>query len=178
MSEPADRPLPPLSLTEWEPAKITLHLWTQIVGKIKLALNPMINHWWQVPLYVSARGLTTSLMPAGDQGLEIEFDFVDHSLHLRTTDGSLRAVVLDLPHAWTPWKRRWRTFDAARGCDRPIYGSSVVPFGDVSDRTRSSTRSVRGVRRRTAGRCSSGKTSEGTRRSAVSPVTDTSRAVI
>ena len=48
---------------------------------------PMINHWWQVPLYVSSRGLTTSLMPAGDIGLEVEFDFIDHVLDLRTTDG-------------------------------------------------------------------------------------------
>ena len=86
---------PDLTLSDWPDTRDTLHMWTQIVGKIKLALNPMVNHWWQVPLYVSARGLTTSLMPAGDQGLEIEFDFVDHSLHLRTTDGSLRAVALE-----------------------------------------------------------------------------------
>jgi len=79
----------------WADTRDTVHMWTQVVGKIKLVLNPMINHWWQVPLYLSARGLTTSLMPAGRQGLEIEFDFVDHSLYLRTTDGSLRAVALE-----------------------------------------------------------------------------------
>jgi hypothetical protein len=60
-----------------------------------MALNPMVNHWWQVPLYVSARGLTTSLMHSGARGLEIEFDFVDHMLELRTTDGARRRVALE-----------------------------------------------------------------------------------
>jgi hypothetical protein len=72
-----------------------LHMWTQVVGKVRLALEPMMNHWWQVTLYVSARGLTTSIMPAGDRGLEIEFDFVDHVLDLRTTDGARRQVPLE-----------------------------------------------------------------------------------
>jgi len=64
MSQPADRSLPPLPLTEWEPAKITLHPWTQIVGKIKLATRPPRNHWWHVPLYVDVRGLTTRRLRA------------------------------------------------------------------------------------------------------------------
>lgn len=85
---------PDLTLSQWEDTRDTLHLWTQIVGKVRLGLMPMINHWWQVPLYVSARGLTTSLMPAGDRGLEIEFDFVDHILELRTTDGDRRHIAL------------------------------------------------------------------------------------
>ena len=86
---------PDLTLSRWEATRDTVHLWTQIVGKIRLGLMPMINHWWQVPLYVSARGLTTSLMPAGDRGLEVEFDFVDHVLHFRTTDGERRNVKLE-----------------------------------------------------------------------------------
>ena len=84
---------PELTLSRWEPTRDTLHLWTQIVGKIRLM--PMINHWWQVPLYVSARGLTTSLMPVGDAGLEVEFDFVDHVLDLRTTGGEHRRIKLE-----------------------------------------------------------------------------------
>lgn len=71
-----------------------LHLWTQIVGKVRMALSPMVNHWWHVPLYVSARGLTTSLMRRA-RGLEIEFDFLDHRLTLRTTDGEARHLELD-----------------------------------------------------------------------------------
>jgi hypothetical protein len=81
--------------TGWEDTRDTVHLWTQVVGKIRLALAPMVNHWWQVPLYVSARGLTTSLMHVDGRGLEIEFDFVDHVLALRTTDGRTRQVKLE-----------------------------------------------------------------------------------
>jgi hypothetical protein len=85
---------PDLTLSHWEDTRDTLQLWTQIVGKVRLGLMPMINHWWQVALYVSARGLTTSLMPVGNRGLEIEFDFVDHVLDLRTTDGQRQQVAL------------------------------------------------------------------------------------
>ncbi|MEY2420199.1 MAG: hypothetical protein QOI95_266 [Acidimicrobiaceae bacterium] len=86
---------PELTLSEWEDTRDTLHMWTQVVGKVRMTLMPMINHWWQVTLYMSARGLTTSLMPAGGRGLEIEFDFVDHVLELRTTDGARRRVPLE-----------------------------------------------------------------------------------
>jgi hypothetical protein len=82
-------------LTAWDETLETFHMWTQVVGKVRLALMPMINHWWQVPLYVSARGLTTSLMPAGATGLEIEFDLVDHVLDIRSTTGARREVALE-----------------------------------------------------------------------------------
>jgi hypothetical protein len=85
---------PDLTLATWEDTCDTLHMWLQIVGKIRLALAPMINHWWQVTLYVSARGLTTSLMPFEGGGIDIEFDFVDDRLHLRTTGGRERYVAL------------------------------------------------------------------------------------
>src|SRR5437667_2581521 len=86
---------PELALAEWVETRDTLHLWTQIGGKIRLALEPMVNHWWQVPLYVSARGLTTSLMHAGPTGLEIEFDLIDHVVALRTSDGRSSHVTLE-----------------------------------------------------------------------------------
>ena len=86
---------PSLTLSEWEDTRDTVHLWTQIVGKIALALGPMVNHWWQAALHVSERGLTTDLMHAGDRGVEIEFDFVDHQLQIRTTADSERAVALE-----------------------------------------------------------------------------------
>jgi hypothetical protein len=86
---------PDLTLSTWTDTRDTLHMWIQVVGKVRLALMPMINHWWNVPLYVSARGLTTSLMPAGGRGLEIEFDLVDHVLELRTTDGAHRHIALE-----------------------------------------------------------------------------------
>jgi hypothetical protein len=86
---------PALTIGNWPDTRDTLHLWTQIVGKVRMALEPMTNHWWQVTLYVSARGLTTSLMHAGDRGLEAEFDFVAHQLVVRTTDGAARRVALE-----------------------------------------------------------------------------------
>ena len=71
---------PPLKWTEWQKTADTLHMWTQIVGKTRLALSPLQAHWWNVPLYVSARGLNTSAMPYGSEFLEITFDFVSHEL--------------------------------------------------------------------------------------------------
>ena len=74
---------PDLTLSAWEDTRDTLHLWTQVVGKVRLALEPMVNHWWQVPLYVSSRGLTTTLMHQGAVDLEMEFDLIDHLLEIR-----------------------------------------------------------------------------------------------
>src|SRR6202047_5083611 len=91
----AAQPWPELPLSAWADTRDTFHMWTQVVGKIRLALEPMVNHWWQVPLYVSARGLTTSLMHGGGRGLEAEFDFIDHVLELRTTDGRAVRVRLE-----------------------------------------------------------------------------------
>ena len=79
---------PALPLAAWRDTYATLHMWTQIVGKTRLALAPMENHWWQVGLYVTARGLTTSPMPCGERSVEVEFDFIDHALALRTSDGT------------------------------------------------------------------------------------------
>jgi Family of unknown function (DUF5996) len=89
------REWPELTLSTWEGTRDTVQLWAQIVGKVRLALEPMLNQWWQVPLYVSARGLTTSLMHTAKGGLEIEFDFIDHVLDLRTSLGERRQVALE-----------------------------------------------------------------------------------
>ena len=86
---------PELTLAAWEDTRVTVHLWTQVVGKVRLALEPVANHWWQVPFYLSARGLTTSIMHTTDGGLEIEFDFIDHMLKLETTSGKRRTVALE-----------------------------------------------------------------------------------
>src|SRR5579871_2666337 len=85
---------PALPLESWEPTRATLHMWTQIVGKVRLAVTPLMNHFWNVPLYVSARGLTTSAMPYGSRTFELEFDFLDHVLALRTSDGIARSLRL------------------------------------------------------------------------------------
>jgi hypothetical protein len=86
--------LPDLPLDQWQDTLTTLHLWTQIVGKIRLALAPMMNHWWQIPLYVTARGLTTSPMPSGREILQIDFDFIDHTLRVQSNSGETRVIPL------------------------------------------------------------------------------------
>lgn len=85
-------PQPPLA--GWQDTCATLHMWTQIVGKTRLALAPMENHWWQVALYLTSRGLGTSPMPYRGRTLEIEFDFLDHLLSLRTSEGDTRTIPL------------------------------------------------------------------------------------
>lgn len=87
---------PALPLADWEPTYATLHRWTQIVGKLRIALSAPINHWWHSSLRFRARGLTTTLMPIGDhRQLEIMFDFIGHELVLWTTDGETRSLPLE-----------------------------------------------------------------------------------
>ncbi len=76
---------PALPLNEWQETNDTLHLWTQIVGKIRLEQTPMLNEWWNVPLYLSPRGLTTSAMPFENESFAIDFDFINHELIVRTS---------------------------------------------------------------------------------------------
>ncbi|MGP1373661.1 MAG: DUF5996 family protein [Almyronema sp.] len=91
---PADSPWPPLPLAAWQETYTTLHLWTQIVGKIRLALVPSLNHWWHSTLYVTPRGLTTGAMPYGTQSLQISFDFLDHQLQIATSEGGVHQRAL------------------------------------------------------------------------------------
>ncbi len=85
---------PELAWVDWAATADTMHMWTQIVGKTRLALTPLQNHWWNVPLYVTARGLGTSAMNYGDDVLDIEFDFVAHELHLRMGSGGSQGMKL------------------------------------------------------------------------------------
>jgi hypothetical protein len=85
---------PSLRVDDWTPTRDTLHMWTQIVGKVRLAHMPLINHWWQVTLYVSPRGLTTGAIPYGTAVFDMEFDFVANVLAIRLSDGSERSVPL------------------------------------------------------------------------------------
>src|SRR5207237_7550698 len=86
--------LPELHLPDWRPTKDTLHLYCQIVGKVRLAAAPPRNHWWNAPLYVDIRGLTTRRLHHNDTTFQIDFDFVDHSLVVRTHDGQTRSFEL------------------------------------------------------------------------------------
>ncbi len=85
---------PELRLAEWADTCATLQLWTQIVGKIRLAHTPMVNHWWNVPLYVTGRGLTTSLIPHPAGGFQIDFDFIGHVLKIEACSGGTETIAL------------------------------------------------------------------------------------
>jgi len=85
---------PDLPLGDWADSCATLHLWTQVIGKVRLAHAPLINHWWQVPLYVTSRGLTTSPIPYGARSFQIDFDFIDHRLLIATSAGGQVAIPL------------------------------------------------------------------------------------
>jgi len=86
--------LPELPLNAWQDTYTTLHMWMQIVGKIRLALSPYENHWRQVPFYLTSRGMTTSPMPYGDRFFEIDFDFIDHTLIISVSDGTIKTLPL------------------------------------------------------------------------------------
>src|SRR5450759_674985 len=85
---------PSLPLEAWSETYATLHLWTQIVGKIRLVQSPWINHSWHVTLYVTARGLTTTPIPYGTRTFQIDFDFIDHQLLIQTSDGTVKTMAL------------------------------------------------------------------------------------
>ncbi|MGH9620251.1 MAG: DUF5996 family protein, partial [Bryobacteraceae bacterium] len=89
-----EAPWPALPLKEWKDTYATLHMWTQVVGKVRAALSPRVNHWWEVPLYVTVRGLSTSPIPQGDRAFDIGFDFIDHNLAIRTSDGLAKFLPL------------------------------------------------------------------------------------
>ena len=85
---------PELPLEEWKDTYETLHMWTQIIGKIRLALTPRQDHWWNTTLYVTPRGLTTSEMPYKARSLQIDFDFISHVLSIKTSEGSTKTIPL------------------------------------------------------------------------------------
>jgi Family of unknown function (DUF5996) len=139
----AARPrLPPLPLEGWEPTKDTLHLWVQIVGKVRMASTAPRNHWWHVPLYVDVRGISTRRMHA-DSGVafEIAFDFIDHRLRLRTNRGAETSFDLVEGLSVAEFDEKLHTCLAGLDIDVPIretpYGvATTTPF--PSDREHSS----------------------------------------
>lgn len=85
---------PSLPLAQWQDTYLTLHLWTQIIGKIRMGLTPKLNHWWHATLYVTPRGLTTTSIPYNTRSFQINFDFIDHQLQIETTEGSIKKIAL------------------------------------------------------------------------------------
>src|SRR6266567_8182390 len=86
--------LPALAFDSWKDTLATLHMWTQVVGKVRLNLCPLVNHWWNVPFYVTARGMTSSAMPYGEGTVEVRFDFIEHKLLIETNAGRVLALAL------------------------------------------------------------------------------------
>jgi Family of unknown function (DUF5996) len=126
--------LPPLPLEAWQTTKDTLHLWAQIVGKTRLSLMPMRNHWWNATLYPSARGLTTRRMPATAHNLEIELDLVDHRLTARTTESEGAFALHDGLSVAEFYRRLTKTLDAldvsVRIRAEPFGVPMTTPFGE------------------------------------------------
>ena len=125
---------PALPLQEWQDSYATLHLWTQIVGKVRLAQSPLINHWWEVPLYISARGLTTSAIPYRDGIFEVEFDFLDHNLVIQTSQGQSRTIPL-APRTVADFYKEFMAALASLGIDVKIWRMPVeIPNPIAFDR--------------------------------------------
>jgi hypothetical protein len=123
---------PSLPLAEWQETLATLHMWTQVVGKIRLAQTPLVNHWWNVPLYVTARGLTTSAMPYGARAFEIDFDFIDHQLIIKCSDATIRTIDL-IPRSVADFYREVMTALDELGINVKIWTTPVeipdpIPF--------------------------------------------------
>ena len=132
----ADRPecWPALPLESWRETCDTLHMWTQIVGKVRLRLTPLVNHWWNVPLYVDVRGLTTSTMPYGAGSIELRFDFVGHRLVLECSDGMVKELPLR-PMAVADFYREFMEMLRSAGVEVSIWRMPVeipdpIPFDE------------------------------------------------
>ena len=125
---------PSLTLDEWAPTQSTLHRWTQMVGKTRLALAPMQNHWWQVVLYVTDRGLTTSPMPYNGRTFDVSFDFIDHKLVALTSDGDERSIPL-APRSVADFYADYTSMLRSLDIDVRLYGKPVeivdaTPFAE------------------------------------------------
>ena len=131
---------PELPLRAWQDTYATFHMWTQIVGKIRFTLTPLVNHFWNVTLYVTSRGLTTSAMPYGNRACEIKFDFIDHNIEITASDGA-RATMALRPCTVAEFYQELMATLRSRGIDvtiraRPDEVANPIPFAE--DRTHSS----------------------------------------
>ena len=125
---------PALPLDSWRETCATLHMWTQIVGKVRMRLTPLVNHWWNVPLYVTPRGLTTSNIPYGTRSIEIRFDFLADRLVLECSDGLVKELRLR-PMAVADFYREFMEMLRSSGIEVSIWHMPVeipdpIPFDE------------------------------------------------
>src|SRR5579872_1965347 len=116
----SDLKLPALPLDSWKDTLATLHMWTQVVGKVRLELCPLVNHFWNVPFYLTARGMTTSAMPYERGTIEVRFDFIAHKLLLETSDGGMVAIALK-PQSVAEFYKKFMTALADLGVTVKIW---------------------------------------------------------
>ena len=128
---------PVLRVDDWTATRDTLHMWTQIVGKIRLAKAPMVNHWWQTTLYVTTRGLTTGAIADGASSFEIEFDFCAHRLHIRRQGGDRREVELAPKSVAQFYAETMEALDQlgidVRIVPRPVEVERAIPFAEDTE---------------------------------------------
>src|SRR5262245_53738368 len=122
----ADAAWPSLPFIEWRETCETPHMWTQIVGKTRLAQAPMINHWWQSPLYVTSRGLTTSPIPYGERTFQVDFDFIDHELRIGTSGGAAHSFALR-PQSVADFYREFTAGPGSPGIEVNILTAPTEP---------------------------------------------------
>ena len=127
---PAQDPWPPLPLHEWRETYATLHMWFQVVGKIRLVQTPLINHWWNTTLYVTPRGLTTSAIPYDTRTFQIDFDFLTHHLQIDASDGGRRTIALR-PQSVAEFYRATMEALQSLGIELAVWTTPV----EVEDRT-------------------------------------------
>lgn len=125
---------PALPLDQWRETHDTLHMWTQIVGKIRLALCPPVNHFWNSTLYVTARGMGTGPMPYGDRGVSILFDFVDHNLLIESSDGRRKGIPLFARSVADFYRELMASLEAidvrVKISPKPVEVPEVIPFDE------------------------------------------------
>ena len=128
---------PALAYEDWADTAQTLHMWTQVAGKVRMALTPAVNHWWHVPLYVTARGLTTSPIPLKGRNFQIDFDFIAHRLEVVCSDGRTEAFDLKPMTTAEFYRRVMAALDdlgvTVRIWTTPCEVENPIPFED--DRT-------------------------------------------
>jgi hypothetical protein len=112
--------LPALPFDSWKDTLGALHMWAQIVGKVRLKLCPLVNHWWNVPFYVTARGMTTSPMPYQQRAIEVHFDFIDHRLSIESSDGRVVSMAL-APQSVADFYKRFMAALGELGVNVPIW---------------------------------------------------------
>lgn len=123
---------PTLPLSEWRDTRDTLHMWMQVVGKVKFALSPFLNEWWEVALAVTSRGLTTSTIPSAGGVFEVNFDFIDHNLWIVTSEGHTKALPL-IPRSVADFYAELMGVLGSLGIDvsinsKPVEVENGIPF--------------------------------------------------